>query len=216
MRTLAQSIRVTSVSDCMSPNNRHEGKIVTTQCLSCICGCHRVCICVQLQSCVRLICLMARHVPCSLCSLGKTVQVISYICHLLENGQLEKPFLVVAPASVVPSWAHEFQSWAPGLRVVAYRGTAVERAAVISDQVRLPAKSGFSLAVYVRTWPHRLERKMRAILGEFSSSGCAALNSIFYQEWRQSEKVVLGNLFSCLHFKYIMCCVISAWIVLQP
>ncbi|GBF90068.1 hypothetical protein Rsub_02776 [Raphidocelis subcapitata] len=54
--------------------------------------------------------------------LGKTVQVIALICHLAETHTgpgLPPPFLIAAPASVLPNWAAELARWAPGLRVIA-------------------------------------------------------------------------------------------------
>ena len=52
------------------------------------------------------------------------------------------PFLVAAPASVLPNWEAEFARWAPSLRVVAYRGTAPEREAVFARQMRGGARRG--------------------------------------------------------------------------
>lgn len=74
--------------------------------------------------------------------LGKTIQVISYICYLLEKGGLSRPFLVAAPASVVPNWAREFAAWAPDVRVVMYRGNARKRADILGRQVGGAASAG--------------------------------------------------------------------------
>lgn len=49
--------------------------------------------------------------------LGKTIQVISFIAGLHHSGMLNKPVLVVAPATVLKQWANEFHLWWPPLRV---------------------------------------------------------------------------------------------------
>jgi superfamily II DNA or RNA helicase len=62
--------------------------------------------------------------------LGKTLQAIALILHA-KNGigvpdrdeTARRPFLVVAPTSVVPNWAAEIGRFAPGLRVTAVTDT---------------------------------------------------------------------------------------------
>ncbi|KAI0389276.1 SNF2 family N-terminal domain-containing protein, partial [Xylariaceae sp. FL0594] len=49
--------------------------------------------------------------------LGKTVQVISFIAALHYSKRLDKPVLVVAPATVLQQWVNEFHRWWPPLRV---------------------------------------------------------------------------------------------------
>lgn len=84
-------------------------------------------------------CLQARCGPCCLrahlppqppptpppaprrMGLGKTVQVIAMVCHLVEAEGPAPPFLIAAPASVLPNWAAELAAWAPALRVVQYK-----------------------------------------------------------------------------------------------
>lgn len=58
--------------------------------------------------------------------LGKTVQVIALICHLLEKG-IPGPFLVVAPLSTLPNWESEFHRFAPKVPVVLFQGSETER-----------------------------------------------------------------------------------------
>ena len=50
--------------------------------------------------------------------LGKTVQTLALICQVKADGDNRKPFLVVAPTSVVGNWASESVKFAPGLKVV--------------------------------------------------------------------------------------------------
>ncbi len=55
--------------------------------------------------------------------LGKTLQLIAYLLLRHARGDLAEPALVVAPTSVVPNWQAELARFAPGLRVLALRGT---------------------------------------------------------------------------------------------
>ena len=45
--------------------------------------------------------------------LGKTIQTIALLAHLLERG-VPGPFLVVAPLSTLSNWSHEFAKWCAG------------------------------------------------------------------------------------------------------
>ncbi|KAH9900417.1 SNF2 family N-terminal domain-containing protein [Xylariomycetidae sp. FL2044] len=49
--------------------------------------------------------------------LGKTVQLISFIAALHYSKRLDKPVIVVAPATLLRQWANEFHRWWPPLRV---------------------------------------------------------------------------------------------------
>ena len=68
--------------------------------------------------------------------LGKTVQVIALLCHLVEHENLERgPFMIVVPASVLPNWASELARWAPQLDVAAYTGPEAARQAVYQQKL---------------------------------------------------------------------------------
>ncbi|KAK4177264.1 SNF2 family N-terminal domain-containing protein [Triangularia setosa] len=49
--------------------------------------------------------------------LGKTVQLISFVAALHYSKMLNKPVIVVAPATVLRQWVNEFHRWWPPLRV---------------------------------------------------------------------------------------------------
>ncbi|CAK7204511.1 DNA repair protein rhp26 [Sporothrix eucalyptigena] len=49
--------------------------------------------------------------------LGKTVQLISFVSALHYSQKLDKPVIVVAPATVLRQWVNEFHRWWPALRV---------------------------------------------------------------------------------------------------
>ncbi|NJC21450.1 superfamily II DNA or RNA helicase [Arthrobacter pigmenti] len=55
--------------------------------------------------------------------LGKTLQTLALIAHTREVGHETRPFLVVAPTSVVPNWAAEAHRFAPHLRTGAVMDT---------------------------------------------------------------------------------------------
>ncbi|KAJ8097350.1 SNF2 family N-terminal domain-containing protein [Lipomyces tetrasporus] len=50
--------------------------------------------------------------------LGKTIQIISFIAGLHYSCKLDKPVLVVCPATVMKQWVKEFHRWWPPLRTV--------------------------------------------------------------------------------------------------
>lgn len=64
--------------------------------------------------------------------LGKTVQTISFILDYIENQPHEKS-LVLAPASVLYNWAHEFQKFTPTINIAVIDGTIEEREAIRND-----------------------------------------------------------------------------------
>ena len=65
--------------------------------------------------------------------LGKTLQVIALACALVEEGRLDEPLLVVAPTSVLGTWAAEAARFAPGLRVRVVEQSSKKRAEHVAD-----------------------------------------------------------------------------------
>ena len=49
--------------------------------------------------------------------LGKTIQVISFLAGLHYSKMLDKPVIIVCPATVMKQWSNEFHTWGPALRV---------------------------------------------------------------------------------------------------
>lgn len=64
--------------------------------------------------------------------LGKTLQLLALIAHARGRGD-ERPWLVVAPTSVLPTWRDEAARFAPGLRVTVVEATAVRRERTIAE-----------------------------------------------------------------------------------
>lgn len=50
--------------------------------------------------------------------LGKTIQVIAFLAGLHYSGLLDKPVLLVVPATVMNQWVNEFHRWWPAFRCV--------------------------------------------------------------------------------------------------
>ncbi|KAK5070048.1 DNA repair protein rhp26 [Lithohypha guttulata] len=50
--------------------------------------------------------------------LGKTIQMIAFLAGLHYSGKLDKPVIVVCPATVMKQWVNEFHTWWPALRVI--------------------------------------------------------------------------------------------------
>lgn len=50
--------------------------------------------------------------------LGKTIQIVAFIAGLHYSGLLDKPVIIVCPATVMRQWVNEFHRWWPALRVV--------------------------------------------------------------------------------------------------
>ncbi|TID16464.1 SNF2 family helicase/ATPase [Venturia nashicola] len=59
--------------------------------------------------------------------LGKTLQIISFLSHQLETGNIG-PHLVVVPTSTLENWLREFQRFAPAINFQPYSGKQAERA----------------------------------------------------------------------------------------
>lgn len=64
--------------------------------------------------------------------LGKTVQVIALICHLIEKNN-PGPFLIVVPLSTLSNWKSEFERFAPKIPVVVFYGNQDTRRDLYTD-----------------------------------------------------------------------------------
>ena len=67
--------------------------------------------------------------------LGKTLQALALAQAALEAGELDAPLLVVAPTSVVGTWAAEAAKFAPELRVTTISETHKRRRTDLADAV---------------------------------------------------------------------------------
>ncbi|AZI56968.1 helicase [Nakamurella antarctica] len=67
--------------------------------------------------------------------LGKTIQALALITRAVHQGRTRRPFLVVAPTSVVGNWQAETKRFAPTLSTVAVTGTGKKRGIELADVV---------------------------------------------------------------------------------
>jgi len=64
--------------------------------------------------------------------LGKTLQLLALVAYTRALGE-SRPWLVVAPTSVLPTWRDEAARFAPDLRVAVVEATSVRRAQTIAE-----------------------------------------------------------------------------------
>ena len=64
--------------------------------------------------------------------LGKTLQLLALIAHARESGET-RPFLVVAPTSVLSTWRSEAARFTPGLRVSVVGATRTKRGIPVAE-----------------------------------------------------------------------------------
>jgi superfamily II DNA or RNA helicase len=64
--------------------------------------------------------------------LGKTLQMLALVAHAREAGAT-RPFLVVAPTSVISTWRSEAAQFTPGLRVEIVDATRAKRGITVAD-----------------------------------------------------------------------------------
>lgn len=81
------------------------------------------------------ICSLLTLPSCVFAGLGKTVQVIALITHLVQTERQAGPYLIVAPASLLPHWASEFKKFSPSMTVATYWGPQATRTVVWDKQV---------------------------------------------------------------------------------
>lgn len=67
--------------------------------------------------------------------LGKTVQMLAMVQRAHERGELTEPVLVIAPTSVLSTWAGEAARFAPGLRVAVVERTRGKERRSLEDAV---------------------------------------------------------------------------------
>ena len=66
--------------------------------------------------------------------LGKTLQMLALAQHARDAGEV-RPFLVIAPTSVVGAWRSEARRFAPGLRVAVVEATSATRGGMRLDEI---------------------------------------------------------------------------------
>ena len=74
------------------------------------------------RAAVKFLVFTRQALLCDDMGLGKTVETIRAMMELTKRGEQVFPVLVIAPSSMVLTWAHEFDQWWPGLTIVAVPG----------------------------------------------------------------------------------------------
>jgi ATP-dependent DNA helicase len=100
--------------------------------------------------------------------LGKTIQVIALVAHLLTQN-VSGPFLVVAPLATLPNWVREFEKWLPSKPVVRYHGNAAEREAMMRGPLHSKGKRDKDFPAIITSFETAIrDQKKLAKLGPFA------------------------------------------------
>jgi DNA excision repair protein ERCC-6 len=68
--------------------------------------------------------------------LGKTIQIIAFLAGLHYSGKINKPIIVVCPATVMKQWVNEFHRWWPPFRVTILHSSGSGMINVRSESTR--------------------------------------------------------------------------------
>ncbi|RMD41848.1 hypothetical protein DV735_g3273, partial [Chaetothyriales sp. CBS 134920] len=77
--------------------------------------------------------------------LGKTIQIIAFLAGLDYSKKLDKPIIVVCPATVMKQWVNEFHRWWPPFRVTILHSSG-------SGMVNLKNESHHEDRLLAQTW----------------------------------------------------------------
>lgn len=96
--------------------------------------------------------------------LGKTIQVIAFLAGLHHSGILEKPVLLVVPATVMNQWVNEFHKWWPPLRCVILHsiGSGMSKSSIKSEaelEASLEMEEGESMDLSVNAANNQINAK---------------------------------------------------------
>nr|AGM20689.1 DDM1-2 [Populus tomentosa] len=81
--------------------------------------------------------------------LGKTIQTIGFLAHLIGNG-LNGPYLVIAPLSTLSNWVNEISRFVPSMDAIIYHGNKKQR-----DEIRrkhMPRSIGPKFPIIVTSY----------------------------------------------------------------
>lgn len=92
--------------------------------------------------------------------LGKTVQVIAFLCYLWD-AEHDSKAIVVAPKSALRQWKSEIERFATGIKAFVVSGSADERKAVYEEFLAHPTGPGVEKAVLILNY-HILVRDWTA------------------------------------------------------
>jgi ATP-dependent DNA helicase len=100
--------------------------------------------------------------------LGKTIQVIAMIAHLLTQ-KVTGPFLVVAPLATLPNWIREIEKWLPDQPVVRYHGNGALRESLLKGPLNPKQKKDPLFPIVVTSYEVAMKDQVKlAKLCEFT------------------------------------------------
>jgi ATP-dependent DNA helicase len=100
--------------------------------------------------------------------LGKTIQVIAMIAHLMTQ-KVTGPFLVVAPLATLPNWVREIEKWLPDQPVVRYHGNAQLRESLLKGPLNPKQKKDALFPIIVTSYEVAMKDQPKlAKLSEFT------------------------------------------------
>ena len=100
--------------------------------------------------------------------LGKTIQCVALIAHLLTKG-VSGPFLIVAPLATLPNWVREFEKWLPSHPVLRYHGPSTIREAMLKGPLNPKLKRNLDFPFIVTSYEVAIiDQKKLDRLTEFS------------------------------------------------
>ena len=154
--------------------------------------------------------------------LGKTIQCVSLIAHLLTMG-VSGPFLVVAPLATLPNWVREFEKWLPHQPVVRYHGPAAERDHMLKTVLHPKLRrnpdypfivTSFEVAIRDQTKLEKLSEFTYVIVDEghrLKNHRCTLIRSL--KKLRAANRLLLTGYVSC---KINDECTLTTPVVFQP
>ena len=100
--------------------------------------------------------------------LGKTIQVIALIAHLMTMKVLG-PYLIVAPLATLPNWVREIEKWLPGQPVIRYHGTNEEREGLLKGPLKATLRKSPTFPIIVTSYEVSIKDQKRLNrIGEYT------------------------------------------------
>lgn len=85
---------------------------------------------------------------------GKTIQTISALRGLKQQGEQPFPALIIAPNSMKLTWLKEFKEWYPELVVIAVSGSAAQRRKLLEQKAHVYIMNWESVMLHSRLAPY--------------------------------------------------------------
>jgi SNF2 family DNA or RNA helicase len=93
--------------------------------------------------------------------LGKTLQTLAHILMEKQCGRLDRPVLIVAPTSLIPTWRSEIRKFAPDLRLLVLQGNDRKE---LFDEIDAHDVVLTSYALLIRDRDELVQRRFRLVV----------------------------------------------------